>query len=132
MSNPSDVSDLLKPRVKCIAPYPGMNNRKVGDIIEWIEGLHGPQDLWLGVYGEYPHLFKPLQWWEERGIDEMPEYVKCIWENKLIGIYKIQKWEIENRRGLISQTQVISISEGVEPATENEYLKYVNNDPGRK
>lgn len=38
----------------------------------------------------YPHFFKKLEWWEDRLIDDMPNFVKC---NKKI--YKVlQKCEV--------------------------------------
>jgi hypothetical protein len=73
--------ELLKPRYKVIAPWPG-THWKVGDIFEY--GDHNcfktesqPSiPMHVSVLDEHPHLFKKLEWREERKPEEMPEYVK--------------------------------------------------------
>ena len=71
------VEELLKPRWKVIADYP-KSQFKVGEIIESKTGF-------LYCFEDYPHLFQPLQWWEERKLEDMPEYV-----NYNGGIYKVE------------------------------------------
>lgn len=82
--------ELLKPRYKVIADYPFNKHFKVGEIlilfsfmktksIKDIEHYyhHGEthqnfEDIWFDCY---PHLFRKLQWWEDRKPENMPEYV---------------------------------------------------------
>lgn len=77
---------LLKPRYKVIAAWPGMDDDiTIGSIfMQYIEQdtvwrmttpthwtkvtVHNPE--------AYPHLFKKLQWWEDRGSEHYPEYIK--------------------------------------------------------
>lgn len=72
------VEELMKPRYKVIADYPG-NFLSVGTIIVthdiWQDFTI---ELWCQSNDKYPHLFKKLQWWEERAVEDMPEYVKCV------------------------------------------------------
>lgn len=71
--------ELMKPRYKVVADYPG-NGFKVGDILPdcW-DGKEFPEaiiDHSLDEVPKYPHLFKPLAWWEGRLPEDMPEYIK--------------------------------------------------------
>jgi len=86
------IDDLLKPRYKVIADYP-YSKFNIGDIIsmthkedvgmgqfEWATDFIGDEEDGMERYGErefsyYPHLFKKLEWWEERDKYNMPKYV---------------------------------------------------------
>jgi hypothetical protein len=70
--NAIDKEMLLKPRWKVIAEWPGMEIFSVGDITD----LHVVHVGSLGYRPDgFPHLFKKLEWWEERKPKEMPEYI---------------------------------------------------------
>lgn len=74
------VEELLKPRYKVIADYP-MRAYNIGDIITLQEPFkpiaYGAADCNnAGYLDKYPHLFKPLAWYEEREIDDLPIYLK--------------------------------------------------------
>lgn len=75
--------ELNQPRVKIIAPIPFVNSH-VG---EWKELRNGFYPLTrIDQYGKlftedinpfmYPANFSKMTWWEGRGIEDMPEYVK--------------------------------------------------------
>lgn len=79
------ISELLKPRVKVIADWPGNHTLFVGDILTiYDDGKNAP--LFVSSNGDkygltfdpksYPHLFREMQWHEQRKPEEMPEYVK--------------------------------------------------------
>jgi len=84
------TEELLKTRYKVIAKYPFMSY-KVGDVIneEKLGYFQFNRDVWFSKedMDTYPHLFRKLEWWEERAIEDMPEYVKI--EDKII---KVKKW----------------------------------------
>lgn len=94
---------LMQARYKVIGDYPG-NNFKVGDILPRdfkVEGATLTPHM-VAFYDKYPNLFKPLDWWEERGPEDMPEYV--IWEKelyafKIIHINKERKTAEWNQQG---------------------------------
>lgn len=78
--------ELLKPRYKVIAEYPN-SLLPIGSIIQddvestTIISPDGSVDI-ISSYllrdkHKYPHLFRKLEWWEERKRGEMPKYVKC-------------------------------------------------------
>lgn len=75
------TEELMKVRYKVIADYPGMDDfYKIGEIIQPRYPIH---------YGSYPHIFKKLEWWEERKESDMPQYVKSL--NTTL-IYKVFHW----------------------------------------
>ena len=74
------TEELLKPRYKVIADYPNCTF-SVGQVL--VQDDKEETDFWTGdqLYTDrypkqYPHLFKKLEWWEERKPEDMPEYVK--------------------------------------------------------
>jgi hypothetical protein len=88
-------NDLLKPRYKVIADYPG-NEWKVGDILDRDWGWDGDDEEGFKHHvSDYPHLFKKLEWYEERKLDEMPGHLGCLspvfkWSKG--EIIKVDKW----------------------------------------
>lgn len=140
------IEELKKPRFEVIADYP-KSEFKIGDIIEMTEKTDyfsepGEKEDWAarldgGFYGiqsfaPYPHLFKPLQWWEKRSVEEMPEYVK---EEKY-GVFKVIRWEGLNSESLgpwcIMENDFDNdfrfhfYQYDLIPATSAEYTAYIN------
>src|SRR5690242_18379510 len=81
MIQPSlSVEELMKPRYKVIALWPGSSkNIIITDIFMKVtDGYKSKIGVWLldESVESYPHLFSKLQWWEERGVNEVPQYVK--------------------------------------------------------
>jgi len=68
-----------QPRLKVMADWPGNSSYKVGDVLVDYQS----------PYSNYPHLFKSLDWWEERNLDQLPGYVK----NSTGEVFKVQKWK---------------------------------------
>lgn len=62
-----NAKELLIPRFEVIADYPN-STYKVGEIFHAV----------VPDYAKYPHLFKPLNWWEYRKEEEMPKKVKSL------------------------------------------------------
>lgn len=122
---------LLKPRWKVVANYPE-SAFFVGQVImapNFAEDF--TSKFWAKDKDNFPHLFKKLEWWEERKVGDMPEYIS----NKQGTVLKVQ-WT----RGAVTengqQPMRMKIEGGVgdwqvipnvmcfyEPATETEYLK---------
>lgn len=78
MTTETTIQELLKPRVKVIAPWPEMERwlARVGDILtdpggnETVRNQNGdavPAFEWE----TFPHLFRKLEWHEERNPDEL-------------------------------------------------------------
>lgn len=123
--------ELLKIRYKVIADYPENKYFKIGDIL--IESDHIPKGRfgkkitrhWASVNAhDYPHLFKPLFWWEDRKPEDMPEYVRVkdtcqIFQHTLIN-RRFEKNEI-CKIAEISQTASFQF---FLPATKEEFEEY--------
>ncbi len=78
-----------------------------------------------------PHLFRKLNWWEERKVEDMPDYVK--WD---VGIYptwkkimKVDKW---NSNGSFDHENVTISVINCFPATEQQYNDYINSKSNAK
>jgi hypothetical protein len=89
------AEELLKPRFEVIADFPLLKN-KVGEIIiakkpYWRIEL---DFLFLNSSNispeAYPHLFRKLNWWEHRKIEDMPKKVGIKETNET---YEIISWE---------------------------------------
>lgn len=131
--------ELLRPRIKVIAPYPNMPY-KLGEIVYRDEGTligtyqydyKARTELFTpgcNLFDDYPHLFKRLEWWEEREESELPKYVNyngagIIKEVKIWYRFKAAYVNAHCTDGFSHSARVII------PATEQEYLEYIKNKP---
>lgn len=64
------TKELLRPRYKVIADYP-QSIYEVGYVIELYHKTNPVVEGQKGFYDMYPHLFKKLEWWEERTAEEI-------------------------------------------------------------
>ncbi len=79
--------ELLTPRFKHIASYPiSKMYFDIGQILIWnyaeqsyqCSGKDSRISMAKDTIESFPHLFKKLEWWEERKEDELPKYVSHI------------------------------------------------------
>ena len=113
------TEELLKPRYKVIADYPFMQ-WALGQIILLTTGNDGDY-----YFEKFPHLFKKLEWWEERKPEDMPEYVKSE-----LGVFKAE-WKMSALTMFVRDRNDpddiwIMPSEKITPATEQEYQRFIN------
>lgn len=98
------IEELLKDRYKVTAEDTSMNF-KVGDILtkcdlprfedHWVTNKHLNNRKHNYIYKpeKYPHLFKKLEWWQEREESDMPGYVKNFAEDGTIDfVLKVEKY----------------------------------------
>lgn len=134
------TEELLKVRYKVIAdfplkPFPNLYN--VGDVLTDPGGTESVFDqngkpVFSIDFDKYPHLFKKLEWWEERDVKDYPEYVKLFFDNRNQYVHKVEEWldetnihgdplyEYLNRVG----TRMSACVRELLPATEQEYQDY--------
>jgi len=146
MENKTDKTevDLLAPRYKVIADYPNspfavgqvLNLKEVGGFwrYEWYNNA-GMEYETESYFNEYSHLFKKLSWWEDRKVEDMPEYVTSNGGtvNMQKGeVFKARNWD-DFARDIIT-CQIVGFSDffaykasELLPATEQEYITYINN-----
>lgn len=77
--------ELLSPRYKVIAGYPG-SLYPTGYIIDEADNLEGFTFFSTEVH-KYPHIFKPLAWYEEREEKDMPSYVRNVADGIVFKVY---------------------------------------------
>lgn len=120
-----DIQELLKPRYRVIADYPD-SIYPVGFVLELDTNAFQDQRN-DAICSKYPHLFKKLEWWEERKPEEMPQYIKVrsTWEGEPDAYYK------NGVEFYYSDDGHINFKKGggllpwyAEPATEAEYIEY--------
>lgn len=113
--------NLLEPRYKVIADYPESNRSfRVGDVLPG-ERIEKNSER----FDQYPKLFKKLEWWENRGTEDMPEYVRVT---NYRGNPVVKVLEHMPQHGLIRLSDPLF---GVHhyknclPATKQDYSDYV-------
>jgi hypothetical protein len=132
--------ELMKPRYKVIADYPS-NEFEVGQVIEfdtkqkWFTGeldwvskttktKYGYSQFSIKKIDNFPVVVKKLDWWEEREIEDMPEYVK----DKLKVVKTLYR-EIGGRLLCYDKDQDDFPYKytHIQPATEQEYINQNTN-----
>lgn len=128
------TEELLKPRWKVIADFPG-SLLSIGEILTNLKYHQEPDDYSiriqtelgeLGIFpSEFPAVFKELEWWQERDEKDMPKYVRykgCemfrLNSPKMGEVLKVDNYQedyLNHNKGC----DWISL---YEPATEQEYL----------
>lgn len=139
--------DLLTPRYKIIADYPN-NTVRIGDICHIVNDFGQfsfGYPLHQKTLDSYHYLFKKLEWWEERKIEEMPKYLKITervdsHDNPLPDVYvKVTKhfseengeWRDDSynifcAKDYMTNDMVSSYNySDWLPSTEEEYLNYI-------
>jgi len=124
------VEELLAPRYKVIADYPG-NLWDVGTLLP--SEYHAIKELspnMIAFYDKYPHLFRKLEWWEERKPEDMPEYLKTIHHDGRI--YKAIEHNIKasNGLGFINENGLRKSYCNYLPTTLEDYTHYTKSNKG--
>jgi hypothetical protein len=155
---PLSVEELLRPRYKVIADYPqppftndlyNVNNEHIfieGDLLTQCNvngaltfkryGRLGHMSVGVPCCAhpeKFPKIFKPLQWWEDRKVDEMPEHVKWDYNQKVDDIKikglveKVIKWVQDGSGVIVSESMTIATCHWL-PASEADYNAYINHE----
>ena len=124
----------MKPRYLVIADYPN-SIYKIGRILEQDDLQYFNYDH----FNKYPHIFRPLQWWEQRKPEEMPEFVKFTADYMgftKVEVYRLENWGDQLEKGFIPFRKsedkyglcaVPPYFNQIEPATLSEYEAYKSN-----
>lgn len=124
------VQELLIPRYKVIADYPlSKMYFNVGDVLTWDEKnqayrIGEPKFVSMSkeTVEAFPHLFKKLEWYEERKPEELPKFVKDKFGER-VRIIKVKKIEVGVNQ-YVYHSGGISLLENVIPASKEEYEAY--------
>lgn len=122
-----------KPRFKVIGDYPGQAF-KIGDILhvcDTVEECEKFKGTGIAVLNDdhhlekYPVLFHPMEWYEDRLLEEMPEFVKVI---QLGGdTYENTERVLKDMKAHGSWAMLFTMYSirTIEPATKEEYEQYM-------
>ena len=115
------AAELLKPRFEVIAEYPRCPFKK-GTILKLISDLklkdwyedEEQTDMTKGIFIKpYPHLYKPLNWWEHRKVEDMPKKVVSL---VVTGgkdkeeIITVDSWDMSNFTGIVNGKVYVSLT----------------------
>ena len=93
-----DAKELLKPRYEVIADYPGSTNI-IGDILECPNYENDfTANFWVEANEKYPHLFRKMNWWENRKREDMPKKIVSKADDKNT-VFEIRYWDMESLLG---------------------------------
>lgn len=128
-----NTAELLKPRYKVIADYP-FSDFNVGDILNercegvWTNDIENGENI--SAPETYPHLFRKLEWHEEREKKDMPEYLRSSETYPKPHFIKVRK-----NYATFFEGEYLSLKEYKPyweaqyqfyfPATETEYQQYL-------
>jgi hypothetical protein len=137
-------------RYEVVAPMPHFTHLFAGDIL--VPKQHALCDLcwgaedednphrWVTFCPDYPHLFRPLKWWEGLDIDELPKYVKWVDGND-VEYFEVDKWVLAEPLEWYADGTLFTYGDGdwlaynydgeIYPATEAEYQDYLTNLNGK-
>lgn len=127
---PLTKEQLLIPRYKVIADYPG-NGLEVGTIMtpapDWKDFTI---KFWSESYSKFPHLFKLLPWWCDRNAEDMPDYLRINYGNGPV-LCKVNQWMHKIGEQMVFEyykngLPLRETTQGTEPITEEEYNEYIN------
>jgi hypothetical protein len=99
------AEELMKPRFEIIADYPDNYHGKVGTILDRDWSRYPNDDetqepVWR--ISDFPHLFKKLNWWEHRTIDQMPKRVVSMADDNG-NTYDIEEWDMDILVGWVNK-----------------------------
>lgn len=124
---PLTPEQLMQPRYKVIADFPHSSM--------WVGMIFIPEKKEIKFYDKYPHLFKRLEWWEDRKIEDMPAYLKFDDERLSITsygndvepeIHKVKNHWYKICSSFMSEWRNVDYSyRAFMPATEQEYNTYI-------
>jgi hypothetical protein len=125
------VEEFLQQRYKVISDYPE-SPFEIGDI------RYAEDRPYNGMskefYDKYPYIFKKLEWWEERDIEDMPKYLKVVESGKIEKVtdYFLDAYTPAFYTGKTYKSKLFGIApepfniRSTIPATEEEYNQYTN------
>lgn len=106
------TQQLLTPRYEVIADYP-FNPYQIGYLVENIANtsvflyarINDTDHLSSSseILDKYPHLFRKLNWWENRKAEDMPKRLICKAIPGDTEIFEIQEWDMEHGIGWVDK-----------------------------
>jgi hypothetical protein len=141
-----EAKELLKPRYKVIGLWPdctvviGGILIKHNNIDDWLylpktNSSYAMNGIRESAAKKYPHLFKRLEWWHERDVKDLPDYIGVKDDDTFLWVAPVVRWdELRlNEQGLVTisftnlKGEYEEVTQGIwstTPATKEEYEQY--------
>lgn len=94
------AKELLKPRFEVIAEYPNSIQR-IGtvltqEITDHFSLVKDGKSFTTNIKNidEYPHIYRKLNWWERRKIEDMPKKLICKAIEGDTEVQEIEEWDM--------------------------------------
>lgn len=107
-----NAEELLKPRFEVIADYPycpvKVNEQleKVTETLFIVSKTGENANVWhLSEIEKMPHIFRKMNWWEKRNIEDMPKRLICKAIPNDTEIMEIQEWDMEILVGWLNKKE---------------------------
>jgi hypothetical protein len=123
------TQELLSPRFEVIEDYPN-SIYKVGSIINtgYDRIFCDPNSI---KFSDFPHLFRKIQWFENRKEEEMPMFLKHKSLSGKTTYHKVILWDLSNPQFIqwkysnqdFGNLGMWSINYNYMPCSEEEYLQ---------
>lgn len=99
------AAELLQPRFEVIADYPS-SSYELGFVLTASHHHVNRENIpdWAAYYEQYPHIFRKMNWWECRTVEQMPRKVMSIADDKGT-TFEIEKWDMKNFIGYINKEE---------------------------
>jgi hypothetical protein len=127
--NKLTTEQLLKPRYKVIADWPPSCPYEIGQVVTIKEDVLTVEAQQRLYWDKYPHLFRKLEWWEDRSPDEIIQmgFVKDIGDGE---VFKVQAAHPTRTNQFLLTNKPTPAHyahmEHFNPATLQEYTEYLN------
>jgi len=110
------AEELMKPRYEVIADYPN-SPYQIGDIVQADSGMTSMHITSFDytdefgdnvvqhthvpplVFDQFPVLFRKLNWWEHRNIEDMPNKLISHFSPESTEVYHIEGWDMQYMLG---------------------------------
>ena len=100
-----NAEKLMNPRYEVIADYPS-NQNPIGTVLECPNYDNDfTKKYWVESNDRYPHLFRKMNWWEKRNIEDMPKRLICKAIPNDTEIMEIQEWDMEILVGWLNKKE---------------------------
>jgi len=127
---------LNNDRYEIISDYPNSDFREVGIVIELVaENTYNyiKYDItYCSIINynpaNYPNIFRKLQWWESREIEELPIYIRWVKNGKVTDVIVKGHWFYRSPKDLVFISEDDGFSDSPKdtlPATKEEYDNYI-------
>ena len=106
------AKELLKPRFEVIANFPDNHYGKIGTVLDrnWSKYPNDDETkppIWS--ISNFPHLFRKLNWWENRKKEDMPKRLRSMvskdepdFDIEKEEIYEILDWDMNGMMGFLN------------------------------